>query len=52
LFTWPASVADGEMQATRNGYHLIQWTQDGMTYWAVSDLNEAELQKFVELYHK
>lgn len=31
------------------GYHLRHWTQGGMSFWAVSDLNEADLQKFVEL---
>ena len=52
LFTWPSSGSEGGSQFTRNGYHMIQWTQAGMTYWAVSDLNEAELRQFVELYHK
>ena len=51
LFTWPSLDASGETQSTRNGYHLIQWTKDGMTYWAVSDVNESDLQKFVQLYH-
>lgn len=31
---------------TRQGYHLRHWTQGGMSYWAVSDLNEEELQGF------
>ncbi len=31
------------------GYHLRHWTQAGMSFWAVSDLNEADLQRFVEL---
>ena len=32
----------------RQGYNLIHWTKSGMTYWAVSDLNLAELQQLAE----
>jgi anti-sigma factor (TIGR02949 family) len=52
LFTWPVAGSEEETRTTRNGYHLIRWTKSGMTYWAVSDLNEAELGQFVELYRK
>jgi anti-sigma factor RsiW len=52
LFTWPSSATEGETGSTRNGYHLIRWTQSGMAYWAVSDVNEAELRQFVELYRR
>ena len=31
---------------TRRGYNLIHWTQNEMSYWAVSDLNAAELDQF------
>jgi hypothetical protein len=34
---------------TRQGYHLFQWTQSGMTFWAVSDLNERELKDFINI---
>ena len=33
----------------RQGYNGIGWVADGMTYCAVSDLNESELQQFVQL---
>jgi len=36
-------------RVSRRGYNAFCWAKDGMHYWAVSDLNEAELQKFVEL---
>ena len=51
VFIWPsASGSEGETTpVTRHGYHLIQWTRSGMTYWAVSDLNESELREFVRL---
>jgi hypothetical protein len=31
------------------GYNLIRWSNGGMNFWAVSDLNLAELQQFVQL---
>jgi anti-sigma factor RsiW len=49
LFVWPLNRpgADTAPVATqRSGYHLIQWSNQGMTFWAVSDLNEKELMDF------
>jgi anti-sigma factor RsiW len=34
---------------TRRGYNVLSWTHNEMKYWAVSDLNEAELRRFTEL---
>lgn len=51
LFTWP-SAPTAEATQTRNGYNLQTWFSKGMTFWAVSDLNEAELGQFVSLYRK
>jgi anti-sigma factor RsiW len=31
------------------GYNLVHWTEGSMNYWAVSDLNKAELLQFVQL---
>lgn len=48
LFIWPTrseSDADTEM-ISRQGYNLFHWSKAGMTYWAISDLNHAELQEF------
>jgi anti-sigma factor RsiW len=51
LFTWPAknSREIPPQALSRRGYHLIYWTSGGMVYWVISDLNERELQNFVEL---
>jgi anti-sigma factor RsiW len=51
LFVWPSPGAqdvNGKAQV-RQGYNVISWTSGGMTYWAVSDVNLAELQQFVQL---
>jgi anti-sigma factor RsiW len=47
LFIWPSTERASEASLTRNGYHIESWSNGGMTFWAVSDLNEAELHQFV-----
>jgi anti-sigma factor RsiW len=51
LFIWPSgSDSDVETKTvSRQGYNLFHWTRSGMTHWAASDLNNAELQEFVQL---
>ncbi len=51
LFIWPSSSGDAAApkKATRQGFHIREWTSSGMTFCAVSDLNEGELQEFVLL---
>jgi anti-sigma factor RsiW len=34
----------------RNGYRLEHWQAGGLNYWAVSDLDPAELKRFRDLY--
>lgn len=50
LFTWPAPhQPDTSVEETeRQGYHLLHWTRGQMTYWAVSDLNAAELRELAK----
>jgi anti-sigma factor RsiW len=51
VFEWPAG-ADGDSEPkalSRRGFNLIRWTAGDLTFWAVSDLNAAELRQFVEL---
>ncbi len=52
LFTWPDPASTPEQAQTRNGYHILSWSGDGMRFWAVSDLNAAELRGFVNLYRQ
>lgn len=51
LFIWPAARSSNatEKPAVQRGYNLIHWTESGMTFWAVSELNPAELREFAEL---
>jgi anti-sigma factor RsiW len=44
-----ASIGSRTSQ-TVQGYNMIAWTAEGMTYWAVSDLNLEELEMFARLF--
>lgn len=54
LFITPAltSRTTSPTAASRRGYNLFSWTNNGMKYWAVSDLNQAELREFTELLER
>jgi len=52
VFLWPAtgaSMSGAPRVATRQGYHLLQWTTPEYTHWVVSDLGLAELRDFAQL---
>jgi anti-sigma factor RsiW len=49
VFIWPSPGGDTKTVAeVRQGYNLIHWAKSGMTFWAISDLNLAELQQLAE----
>ncbi len=51
LFVAPAPAA-GNLEPRhleRQGYHLIHWVQGGMDFWAVSDVESVQLDKFRSL---
>jgi anti-sigma factor RsiW len=52
VFEWPAATTEASPPRLRTlrGFQLYEWERDGMTYWATSDLNALDLQKFVELW--
>jgi len=49
LFVWPETHARGKDVAENEGYNVMRWTKDGMTYSAVSDLSLNELRAFSSL---
>jgi anti-sigma factor RsiW len=54
VFTWPAQ-SEGNTPVrdfSRQGFHLREWQQGGMTYWAISDLNDNDLDQFVRLFQE
>jgi anti-sigma factor RsiW len=54
LFITPAQMNrnSSPTMTTRRGYNVLSWTNNGMNYWAVSDLNGTELRQFADLFER
>src|SRR5207249_8680835 len=54
LFVWPAgSNPIGATSAmSRQGYQLLHWVDSDFNYWAVSDINDKDLQEFKQLFEE
>ena len=47
VFVWPAADETvGMKEQALRGFHVRHWVRTGMSFWAVSDLNDAELTEF------
>jgi anti-sigma factor RsiW len=51
VYMWPVKGEpdSAPLLSSRNGYNLLTWTQNGITSWAVSDLNPTELRQLQAL---
>jgi anti-sigma factor RsiW len=45
---WSGAPAKQEVREL-GGYHLVHWAENNMSYWAVSDVNAADLRTFADL---
>jgi anti-sigma factor RsiW len=54
LLIWPHASNDEKAVRVlaRQGFHIRHWQRSGMNYWAISDLNDEELENFVRLYQE
>jgi len=52
LFVWPAEgrLLNAPRTARRDGYSLVEWTQGGLRFAAVSDIDLADLERFKAAY--
>lgn len=50
LFQWPGGAAIAGSAHTRDGYHVLQWNQDGLHFVAVSSVAEDDLQAFAQAF--
>jgi anti-sigma factor RsiW len=48
LFAWPEDGVASLSARSVRGFYVGHWTRGGMSFWAVSDLNESELDTFCE----
>jgi anti-sigma factor RsiW len=49
LFVWPASPA-AAITTSIDGYNMDNWSKDGLTFWAVSDVSADDINKFRETF--
>jgi anti-sigma factor RsiW len=52
VLEWPADGASATPPklSTLRGFQLFTWQRNGLSFWAVSDLNAADLQTFTQLW--
>ena len=55
VFVWPLAAQGTQSgspieETVQDGYHVVHWTEGGMTFWAVSDLNLPELRAFADAF--
>jgi anti-sigma factor RsiW len=48
LYVWPSVEASGVF--ARSGFNVLVWSDGGLGYWAVSDVNLGDLREFERLY--
>ena len=46
LFVWPAEHGAAPERLQRRGFNLVHWSDGTMQYWAVSDMEGRELERF------
>lgn len=54
LYVWPAEDDSplAPSSAQRQGYNIVRWRQDGMNFWAISDVELAQLKDFAEDFRR
>ncbi|RDS84779.1 anti-sigma factor [Dyella monticola] len=51
LYQWPVSSETAAVSVSQQrGYTVIQWTDEHMRFVAISDVEESQLQQFVQLF--
>ena len=53
LFIWPdtqTAHATSMQTSSKQGFNMLHWNNAGMTFWAISDLNPADIKTFAETY--
>jgi len=54
LFVRPAAAGSvvAPETAEKNGYNVLHWVQDGMAFWAVSDVERSQLRDFATTWQR
>jgi anti-sigma factor RsiW len=52
LFVWPGSAQTPPVHSVHKGFNVLRWADGSMQYWAVSDVERAELERFAKLWQQ
>jgi len=50
LLMWPGSGSADPASAAKHGYNIVHWSENGLVFWAVSDVEATQLEDFVKLW--
>jgi anti-sigma factor RsiW len=50
VFVWPSTARQAPVRSMRKGFNVLHWADGSMQYWAVSDLERAEMERFTQLW--
>ena len=50
LYVWPGAGDPSPSGATSDGYNALHWSEKGMSFWAVSDVEPARLGEFQRVW--
>jgi len=52
VFVWPSTAQQAPARSMRKGFNVLHWSDGSMQYWAVSDLERAEMERFARLWRE
>jgi anti-sigma factor RsiW len=52
VFVWPSTAQQAPTRSLRKGFNVLHWADGSMQYWAVSDLERGEMERFARLWRE
>lgn len=52
VFVWPSTAQSAPVRSVHKGFNVLHWADGSMQYWAVSDLERAEMERFAQLWRE
>jgi anti-sigma factor RsiW len=52
VFMWPSAARSAPVRSVHKGFNVLHWADGSMQYWAVSDLERAEMERFAQAWQQ
>ena len=52
VFVWPSAAQSVPLRSQHKGFNVLHWADGSMQYWAVSDLERTEMERFAQLWRE